>query len=77
MNFAPMAVNLLGFKVNVLDRSSVVTLGPNQQTDLFLSTKRNMGYGEANGDFSPTFFPVTFILDSDLAESNASKGSVI
>lgn len=35
MNFAPMVVNLLGFKVNVMDRASQLNFGPSQQVDTF------------------------------------------
>ncbi|MFC0215751.1 hypothetical protein ACFFK0_25470 [Paenibacillus chartarius] len=77
MNFAPMVVNLLAFKVNVLDRASQLSFGPSLQVDTFLSTKRNMGFGEDNGDFSPIYFPLNIILDQDLIESNAIKTSAI
>jgi len=77
VNFAPMVVNLLGFKVNVLDRASQLSFGPSQQVDTFLSTKRNMGFGEDNGDFSPVFMPLNIILDQDLIESNAAKTSAV
>lgn len=59
MIFAPMSINLLGFKVNVLDRSSSVNLGPNQQIDIFVSTKQNYGFGEEIGDLSPVYLPLT------------------
>jgi hypothetical protein len=77
MNFAPMVVNLLGFKVNVIDRASQLSFGPSSQVDTFLSTKRNMGFGEDNGDLSPVYMPLNIILDQDLFEANANKTSAV
>lgn len=77
MNFAPMVVNLLGFKVNVLDRASSFTIGPSQQLDTFLATKRNMGFGEDNGDLSPTYLPLNLIMDQDLLDNASSKQSAV
>ncbi len=76
MNFSPMNINLFVFKVNSLDRASTAGIGPNQQLDFFVSTKRNQGI-EDMGDFSPTYLPITNIMDADLLDSNSSKGSVI
>ncbi|MEI2447950.1 hypothetical protein V8V65_19520, partial [Priestia megaterium] len=45
MIFSPMVINLQAFKVNVLDNSSVLSIGPNQQLDVFVSYKRNQGLG--------------------------------
>jgi len=77
MSFAPMSVNLLGFKVNVIDRNATVSFGPVQQVDIFLSTKRNQGFGEQNGDLSPTYIPIDNVVDNDLLDSNATKASVV
>ena len=77
MIFAPMVVNLLGFKVNAIDHSSVVSFGPNQFIDQFVSYKRNQGFGEQNGDLSPTYLPLNFIFDPDGIDSPTVKNSVI
>ncbi|RLQ95447.1 hypothetical protein [Falsibacillus albus] len=77
MLFAPMVVNLLGFKVNVADRSAVVNVGPNQQIDLFVSTKQNQGFGEGNGDLAPVYIPITVVNDPDVNDSNSGKWSLI
>ncbi|MFE7820886.1 hypothetical protein ACFU1R_22055 [Priestia megaterium] len=77
MIFSPMVINLQAFKVNVLDNSSVLSIGPNQQLDVFVSYKRNQGLGESNGDFSPNVTPFSWIIDSDINDSNSVKNSVI
>lgn len=77
MNFAPMVVNILGFKVNTMDRANTLSFGPVQQADFFLSTKRNQGYGEENGDLSPVYMPLGLINDSDLLDSNSNKNSAV
>jgi hypothetical protein len=77
MIFAPMVVNLLALKVNVLDHASIVNMGPNQFIDQFISYKRNQGFGEQNGDVSPVNIPISWIADPDLNDSNSVKNSVI
>lgn len=77
MIFSPMVVNLLGFKVNVLDHSSVISMGPNQFIDQFVSYKRNQGVGEQNGDLSPINIPFNYIFDPDGVDSPTVKNSVI
>lgn len=77
MIFAPMAINMLGFKVNVVDHGSMVSFGPIQQTDSFLSIKRNMGFGESNGDLGVIFVPLNAIVDTDATDAAAVKNSVV
>ncbi|GAA0379313.1 hypothetical protein [Bacillus horti] len=77
MQFAPMAVNLLAFKANTVDRGSSITLGPYQQIDYFLSNKQNQGFGEENGDFGALFVPLSIISDPDVSDSNSAKTSII
>ncbi|WP_420846129.1 hypothetical protein [Neobacillus notoginsengisoli] len=69
--------NVLNFKVNSMDRSSQIGFGSIQQADVFLSTKRNMGFGEQNGDISFISIPINFVNDSDVTDANAVKNSVI
>ncbi|MGI6603716.1 MAG: hypothetical protein GX062_01895 [Firmicutes bacterium] len=71
-NFSPAIINLLGLRVTVVDRSSTLSLGPLQQTEFFVSTKRNMS-AEINGDLSSDFIPRFIILDSDFADANANS----
>lgn len=75
--FAPMTVNVLGFKVNSMDRLSTLCLGPLQQIDIFESNKRNQGFGEQNGDFAALTIPINYVQDSDLIDSAGEKISVI
>jgi len=75
--FAPMKVNLGDLKVNVLDHGSILNMGPNQMTDVFISYKRNQGYGEQNGDIAPMLIPISFLLDNDLSDSPTVKNSII
>ncbi|WP_374049565.1 hypothetical protein [Neobacillus sp. OS1-2] len=77
LNIAPMAINFLGFKVNAIDNSSFVNLGPNQFVDQFVSYKRNQGVGEQNGDLSPVNIPISWVVDPDVTDSNTAKNSII
>ena len=77
MIFSPSIANVLNFKVNVLDRNSQVVFGSSQQLDVFLSTKRNMGFGEQNGDLSLVNIPINFINDTDVTDSGSVKNSVV
>ncbi|MED4953753.1 hypothetical protein ABEO75_12600 [Paenibacillus macerans] len=76
MNFSPMYVNVFAFKVNTMERASALSLGPLQQLDLFVSTKRNQGV-ESMGDLAPLYLTVTNILDTDLFDSNSAKNSIV
>jgi len=73
--FTPTAVNMLGFKVNAVDHASVINFGPVQYIDQFMSYKRNQGFGEQNGDLSPSNIPLSVAIDPDLSDSNSLKGS--
>lgn len=77
MNIAPMSINFLAFKVNTVDNSSIVNLGPNQFIDQFTSYKRNQGVGEQNGDLSPVNIPISYVVDPDVSDSATSKNSLI
>ncbi|MCD7032957.1 hypothetical protein LRR81_01860 [Metabacillus sp. GX 13764] len=77
MIFSPMVVNIMGFKVNVIDRSGTFNVGTLQQIDYFLSIKQNQGFGEENGDLAPIYIPISSVLDSDLTDSNSIKNSVV
>jgi hypothetical protein len=72
-----MNVNLGDMKVNVFDHGSILNMGPNQITDVFISYKRNQGYGEQNGDIAPMLIPISFLLDNDLSDSPTVKNSII
>jgi hypothetical protein len=75
--FAPMVVNLGGVKVNSIDHASVLNFGPNQFIDLFVSYKRNQGYGEQNGDLVSMIIPISYILDSDISDTWITKNSIV
>lgn len=77
MNFAPVIVNVLGIKVNSMDRNSILSFGPLQQIDYFQSNKRNQAFGEQNGDATQIYFPLNLLSDQDVNDSNALKGSSI
>lgn len=77
MNFTPMVINVVAYKVNSMDRASEVNMGPVQKADIFLATKRNQGFGEDNGDFSFIPVPVNLIGDQDLFDNPSAKGSVV
>ncbi|MBW5444935.1 hypothetical protein GE107_02500 [Cohnella sp. CFH 77786] len=75
MNFAPVAVTVLGLKINTMDHSSVVNLGPSQHADQYVSYKRNQGSGEHNGDLSPNYLPFSRVWDMDGIDSSSVKNS--
>ncbi|MGV3489216.1 MAG: hypothetical protein ACO1OC_11615 [Tuberibacillus sp.] len=75
--FTPLAINLLAFKVNTVDNSSVINAGSLQYIDQFVSYKRNQSFGELNGDLSPVSVPISNVLDTDLLDSTSAKNSVV
>ena len=77
MFFTPLAVNLLGFKINTNDNSSVINVGPLLYVDQFVSYKRNQAVGEQNGDLSPINIPISNIFDPDLIDSPSVKNSLL
>ncbi|EIT84118.1 hypothetical protein A374_17099 [Fictibacillus macauensis ZFHKF-1] len=77
MLFAPMVINMLGFKVNIMDRSATLSFGPIQQLDLFSSNKINQGFGEENGDLAVVNLPIVWLGDQDVIDSPSVKNSVL
>jgi hypothetical protein len=77
MSFGQVTINLLTFKINVVDHSAVVNLGPSQHIDIFVSYKRSQGIGEQNGDFSPMVLTQSYVTDQDYLDSPTSKVSVL
>ena len=77
MTFAPVALNILGIKINAIDHGAVVNLGPSQHLDQFVSYKRNQGIGEQNGDLSPTLLSHSWVWDMDLIDSFTVKSSFL
>ncbi|WP_027724584.1 hypothetical protein [Tuberibacillus calidus] len=77
MSFGQVTINLLTFKINVVDHSAVVNLGPSQHIDIFVSYKRSQGIGEQNGDFSPMVLTQSYVTDQDYLDSLTSKVSVL
>jgi hypothetical protein len=74
---APFAINLLGFKINSQDNNSNIVMGPNQIIDQLLTYKRNQGVGELNGDISPVYIPISWVVDPDITDSNSAKNSIV
>jgi hypothetical protein len=77
MYFGPVTINLLVFKLNAVDHSAIVNMGPSQHIDVFVSYKRNQGMGEQNGDFSPMLLTHSIVMDNDLSDSPTVKNSII
>ncbi|MBO9128389.1 hypothetical protein [Bacillus sp. 165] len=77
MNFAPMVVNFLGMKINAIDNNASATVGPYQQIDTFVTSKRNYGFGEENGDFSFINIPISSVIDPDVIDAPPAKASII
>ncbi|MDP4083657.1 MAG: spore germination protein [Bacillota bacterium] len=74
--FTPLVINLLGFKVNSVDNSSVINAGSLFYIDQFTSYKRNQAFGEQNGDLSPINIPIMSVIDPDIADSPTVKNSL-
>lgn len=77
MTFAPVALNILGIKINAIDHGAVVNLGASQHLDQFVSYKRNQGMGEQNGDLSPNLLSYSWVWDMDLQDSLSTKSSIL
>ena len=75
--FTPTVVNMLGFKINSVDNSSVINAGPVQVVDQVTSYKRNQAFGEQNGDFSLMNLPLSSVVDPDVTDSATAKNSFI
>lgn len=75
--FTPTVVNMLGFKINSVDNSSVINAGPVQVVDQVTSYKRNQAFGEQNGDFSLMNLPLSSVVDPDVTDSATAKNSLI
>jgi hypothetical protein len=75
--FTPLAINLLGFKINSIDNSAVINAGSLLSVDQFTSYKRNQGLGEVNGDVSPVNIPINYVIDPDIVDSATVKNSVV
>lgn len=75
--FSPSFINLFGFKVNYMDHNSIINFGPSCQFDISTFTKANTGSDSTNGDFpfSPTIMDV--IIDSDFADAQETKTSLL
>ncbi|AZU61868.1 hypothetical protein [Neobacillus mesonae] len=77
MYFGPVNINLLSFKINSIDHSAIVNLGPSKHLDIFVSYKRSQGIGEQNGDFSPILLTYSNVIDNDISDSPTVKNSII
>ncbi|MGE8205126.1 hypothetical protein ACQKP0_11220 [Heyndrickxia sp. NPDC080065] len=77
MNFAPVVINLQTLKVNSIDHSAILNMGPSQHIDFYLAYKRNQGIGEQNGDQSPILSPISLVLDHDINDTPSVKNSII
>lgn len=75
--FSPAITNLLGFKVNSMDRSSHINFGPSCQIDVTNFTKANTGGASSTGDlvFQPQGLAAVF--DPDIFEHQGGKASVV
>lgn len=74
--FTPTVLNVLALKVNSVDNSSLVNAGSIQYIDQFVSYKRNQGFGEQNGDLSPSY-ALSSLTDPDLNDSQSIKTSAV
>ncbi|WP_338448203.1 hypothetical protein R4Z09_18405 [Niallia oryzisoli] len=75
--FTPVAINIMAVKINAVDNGAVVNFGPSEHMDMFVSYKRNQGFGEQNGDYNPILQSYSWVWDMDLLDSLSSKSSII
>ncbi|OAT81259.1 hypothetical protein [Desulfotomaculum copahuensis] len=75
MIFFPVQINLIGFKINVLDRNASISIGPSVRTDFNAFTKANT-FQTQSGDL-PVAFSTGAFNDSDLFDSTDTKESII
>jgi hypothetical protein len=77
MLFAPVVINIAGFKINALDHAAVLNMGTSQHIDQFVNYKRSQGIGEQNGDVSPMFMPISWVTDCDAIDGLTAKNSLL
>ncbi|WP_394233621.1 hypothetical protein [Niallia oryzisoli] len=75
--FSPTIVNILGIKINALDNGAISNTGSLQVIDQLVTYKRNQGFGEQNGDLSPSNAITPAVVDPDVSDSNSMKNSVV
>ncbi|WP_394233619.1 hypothetical protein [Niallia oryzisoli] len=75
--FTPVNLNILGVKINAIDNGGIVNFGPSQHLDIFVSYKRNQGFGEHNGDYSLILQNHSWVWDMDLLDSLSVKSSIV
>ena len=75
--FSPTITNLFAFKINEMDHNSATVMGSLAMFDVFNSDKHNTGFGSQYGDANIEQLNTTAIIDTDVADSNAIKESVI
>ncbi|GIO28390.1 hypothetical protein J43TS3_30010 [Ornithinibacillus bavariensis] len=67
----------MGLRLMLWTVQPPLALSPVQQARYFLSTKRNQGFGEENGDLTTFNIPMTSVYDPDLIDSNSQKNSIL
>jgi len=77
VKLSPVMVNVAVLKVNAIDHSAVLNLGPSQHIDLFVSYKRSQGSGEHNGDLCPILSAVSWVTDCDWSDNPSVKISAL
>ncbi|MCR2821735.1 hypothetical protein [Lederbergia panacisoli] len=77
MVFGPVVINVLGFKVNAMDRNASLNLAASPRVDTFLVVKQNYGFGEENGDFVINNVPLNLVNDMDVNDTNSQKTSIV
>ncbi|MBS4219618.1 hypothetical protein KHA96_14980 [Bacillus sp. FJAT-49711] len=77
MVFGPVIINILGFKVNAMDRNASLNFAASPRIDTFLTNKQNYGFGEENGDFVINNVPLNLVNDMDVNDTNSQKTSIV
>ncbi|OAT85243.1 spore germination protein [Desulfotomaculum copahuensis] len=65
---SPPILNIFNFKINSLDRGSIVNFGPSANDNFTSYNKFNNGQGALTGDLSPSFSCGT-VFDPDILDN--------
>ncbi|MCP8969293.1 hypothetical protein [Ectobacillus ponti] len=73
MFFIPSVINLKYIKVNTMEHGSNLSTGSNMILNRNNSTHKNEGFGEQNADSVEIHIPISFVDDTDMADSLSLK----
>jgi hypothetical protein len=69
MKFLPTHIHLPNMKINTVEKQSSVSFGQNYKTKRHITSKKQQGYGEQNGDRVIIHFPIQGVVDADVSDN--------